>query len=129
AGAGSDPRGRRAGRTDRADQAVPPGRGADDARRRVDRNARPATRERGRLLLDRARLQAQAAYDALRAHRDRAHGLHRRVRGDRTRAGHVRHLQLTGDQPPLMLTRLRAPRRDDDAGFTLIELLVTVTIM
>jgi prepilin-type N-terminal cleavage/methylation domain-containing protein len=28
-----------------------------------------------------------------------------------------------------MLTRLRAPRRDDDAGFTLIELLVTVTIM
>src|SRR5262249_16798571 len=109
----------------------PPCGGADDASRRDDRHDRHPTRERGRLLLDRARLQAQAAHDPLRADRHRDHGCDRRLRRHRAPASHVRHLPLTGDHPPLMrsLPRSRTRRHDDEAGFTLGELLVTVTIM
>ena len=69
AGAGAHARRRGSRRADRRHRPVPARRGADDARRRGDRHARPAARERGRVLRTRARLQAQAAHDALRAHR------------------------------------------------------------
>ena len=74
--------------------------GADDPRRRGDRHARPAARERGRLLLD-----ASSTTSSSGSRRSSSPaviifmGVHRRLRRRRARAGDVRHLQLPGDQP------------------------------